>query len=160
MKIGKELVYLRACVNAINVSDDANDHRKFTFRAGTMQLFSNVEGTALYILPVKRPKAATVPRSRKRGKALFSAFTGYEAEAGFRFTVPDAATTLYKRGDVLTILYTSDKDAGGGRGTRQKYIHTFKAPPPIYSDRKAAPRAWGILRTDGKRLVTARGIIG
>lgn len=160
MKVGRELVWLRAWVDSVNITDDAGKQIRRTFKADSVHLFSNLAGTALYLLPVKSAKAAKVAATRKRGKALYSRFTGYEAEQGFRFSIPDAATTLYKRGDCLTLYYTSDKAAGGGRGKRQKYVHTFKSPPPIYSDRPGAPRAWGIMQTDGKRLVTERGIIG
>jgi hypothetical protein len=152
--IGKELVYL-GTANRLDFKDDAGKAYGVRWQAGSMGLFCNHAGTAIYLLPLDTARQVKTPPGRKEGRKMFATWARRPASEALKVTIPKGAEELSKAGYALAILYTSDK-----WGTRpRKYIHDFKTGPVVYCDRKTNPRTWGILAVRGSRLVTGRGII-
>lgn len=165
MKIARRLVLL-GIARELVIEDDAHAYKRIAWklpRSGDIEsgLFSNGKGTALFILPIRAPvpQDGSAPRDLA---VLFRKWSQLEPSTLFRFKVPDRSATLFKNGYARSILYRSGK----WTGRDEDYLHTFEMEPgPVmYADRQGAGRgaasAYGILRTDGKPLVTARGIIG
>lgn len=165
MKIARRLVLL-GIARELAIEDDAGKVRRIGWnlpQSGDIEagLFANATGTALFILPIRAP----VPDEGRAPRDLAALFRKWSALAPatlFRFKVPDAAATLYKAGYARALLYRSGK----WTGRAADYIHDFTARPGpvVYSSRGGrgarGPLAFGVLRTDGKPLVTARGIVG
>ena len=169
MHVAKELVFLGWAL-MFEVIDDRGRFAARWWKAGRMGLFSVANGTALYLVPVRRPRAVPLPEGKAQAKGLFRAWSAMDPREAFKFKIPDDATELLTCGDAAELLYLSDK--WSGRATR--YVHHFSGPKGAtgekargrfglvraYCDRPKRPRVFGIMSTKGARLVTPRGIVG
>lgn len=156
MLVARHLVFL-GFADLLDSVDSEGTEFRLSFPKNKWGLFSNDDGTALYALPLDTEKQADIPKGRKGGKKLHRTWSAFDVDAAFKLSIPDAAVELHKIGTGLRIYYTSDKWTGAA----QKYVHDFTSGPVCYADRiKKTPRAVGILCVNGKRLVTARGIVG
>jgi len=160
MKVASHLVFLGWC-RLFTMEDDAGTVIRGETAVGKVGVFATPNKRALYLLQL--PTARTVdkdPRSSSQAAKLFRTWSQREPEEWFRFVLPDSSSTLWKWGYASELVYRSDK----WNREPTDYIHRFDRAPVAYADRKPGPKArpknWGILATDGRPLVSARGIIG
>lgn len=155
MMVSRELVWLGYAV-ALHLEDDEDHQQIKKFAAHHVGLFSNHDGTAIYLLPLTGKREIEIPKGRPRGKKLWQNWSQFEVDDAFLLTVTKAKSTLYKCGYCTAIIYDSDKWSGNF----QKYIHEFNKRLPAYCNRSKKPSVFGVLSIDGKKIVTARGLIG
>lgn len=152
MIIGKRLVLLGRVV-VIEWTANNGDEYRADFNRDNVALCTNATGTALYMVPWKKAKAVELPPWKKERKQ-FENWSALEADSGFRATIP--RDTLYVCGMISSIIYESDK----WTGKKVLYEHTYKGLVKFYQDRQKNPVSFGVLHERGKKLVSARGLIG
>lgn len=99
-------------------------------------------------------RSAPISRNAEvnRAVALYTRFTGHEADEGARIRVPAQPRVAVAIGDVDGILYTTIRD-----GVVEKYIHKFaKKDRPIFA---VSPDGKQLLMVGGNYNFTERGIV-
>lgn len=160
MRVSRTLVFL-AWALELSAEDDAGLIVRWRWPVGTVGLYSTPNGRSLYLLRTLEARAVDkAPRAHLEAARRFTTFTQQDPAEWFAFKVPKGSEVLHKWGYAVELLYRSDK----WNREPTDYVHKFTGAPVAYADRKPGPRAkpsaWGILGTDGRTLVTARGIVG
>lgn len=124
-------------------------------------LFSNSQGTSIYVLPFKDVIIEPYKAGAAKARALSNRWTGYDADIALKLNIPDSSTTLKKIGTLEKIEYTSDKleRSRDTKGRFSLYTHKFKTPLHLYADREKNPRVFGA-KLGAKKIVTSRGLVG
>jgi hypothetical protein len=157
VKVDPELALLASCESVEFVDEDGQEWQ-IDFDEGKFGLFCNGDEDALFILPVHKAKAITVPKGKRGLKDAYLSFTGYEVNDGLSFEIPKSRRTLQPIGTMQRVIYLSDK--WNRKPTR--YGHEYETEVTMYADRDtpSASRVFGARADSGRRLVSKRGLIG
>lgn len=127
------------------------DGRVWNSKRRRIHLCCSESGKTLWVLPVSRERASSIPRHR-----LYEDFTGYYVSGirtafGGRERHP---TRLINLGKVKSVVYESSK----WDNRRREYIHTFRSKPIARTDNAENPL---LIKISGGRIrVKPEGITG
>jgi hypothetical protein len=146
IRLPRRVVDLGRCVEI-----EFSDGRIWKTKKRRIHLCSSESGRTLWVLPVSKEKATSIPKHR-----LYEDFTGYYV-SGVRTAFggnEKHPTKLISLGRVKSIVYESSK----WDGRKREYIHTFRSKPIARTDNPDKPLLVKI--SGGKIRVKARGIEG
>lgn len=160
MRVSRTLVFLGWALE-LKIKDDADHLVRWRWPVGTIGLYCTPNGRSLYMLRTLEARAVDKPSSsNKEAARRFRQWSQQDPDHWFAFKVTKGSEVLHKWGYPVELIYRSDK----WNKQPTDYAHRFTGAPVAYADKKigarAKPSAWGILGTDGRALVTARGIVG
>lgn len=108
--------------------------------------------TVLYLIDGEYASEVDKPKGLSKCRA-FKLWSGFAPDTYYQFDLPQYV--LKKGGAAIQICYQSDK----WDGKLTHYFHDF-AHCDIWMNRHRDATIWAIKRRDGKRIVSAEGIIG
>lgn len=152
MVVAKRVVILGFVTRFIWI-DRGEQHIQETFKKSTLALVGNARGTAIYFLPFAAGKPKPLPPGAVAEKKFLKKWSGFFPVEAFSLKIKN--DTLFLRGTIAEIEYTSDKWSG----YEERYLHTYTNPQKLYNDKPKTPRVWGILNEKGKPLANARGLV-
>ena len=156
MMVARELALIAWC-ESLDWIDDAGQDWHSEFDRREYGLLCNAEESAIYVLPVDKAKSTKIPKGRKGLKKAYRSFTGMDIDTALSLTVPNNRTELHKIGYLVRVVYISDK----WTNELTRYGHDYKTEVILYADRPklSAARVFGAMSTNGRRLVSERGLI-
>lgn len=154
MVVAKKVVILGFVTRFIWEDRKTGEHIQETFKGRALALVCNARGTAVYLIPFgKKARSQPLPVGAVAEKKMLKKWSGFFPVESYKLTIPE--DTLFLRGQIIEIEYSSDKWSG----KVERYLHTYTDPQKLYSDKPKTPRTWGVLNERGRVLANTRGLI-
>ncbi len=124
-----------------------------SFRSREFFLACNETLTILYLIDGQYASEVDKPKGLSKCRA-FKLWSGFSPDTYYQFDLPQY--TLKKGGAAIQICYQSDK----WDGKLTHYFHDFVHGCDVWINKTKDATLWAIKRRDGKKIVSAEGIIG